>query len=130
MKGTNTRLKAVRAGTGLNQVEFGERIGVSGAAVSLWEAGKREIPGTAILSICREFHVSETWLRTGAGEMHGEQEKQEELGRAVAAMMADRPDSFQAAVIAALLRFDPDGPEWDVLERIYNSIEKEKGAGD
>ena len=124
------RVKQLRKAVGLSQTEFGKRVGVSLSSVQKWESGENAVSDSVILLLCREFHVSETWLRTGAGEMHGEQEKQEELGRAVATLMAGRPGSFQAAVIAALQRFDPDGPEWDVLERIYNSIEKEKGAGD
>lgn len=124
------RIRQVRKDAGLSQSEFGRVLGVSLSAVFKWESGENEMSDAVILLLCQKFHVSESWLRTGAGEMHGEQEKQEELGRAVATLMAGRPGSFQAAVISALLRFDPDGPEWDVLERIYNSIEKEKGAGD
>lgn len=124
------RVKQLRKAVGLSQTEFGRRVGVSLSSVQKWESGENAVSDSVILLLCREFRVSETWLRTGAGEMHGEREKEEELGRAVAALMADRPDSFQAAVIAALLRFSPDGPEWEVLERIYNSIAKEKGAGD
>lgn len=124
------RVKQLRKAVGLSQTEFGKRVGVSLSSVQKWESGENAVSDSVILLLCREFHVSETWLRTGAGEMHGEQEKQEELGRAVATLMAGRPGSFQVAVISALLRFDPDGPEWDVLERIYNSIEKENGAGD
>ena len=124
------RIRQVRKDAGLSQSEFGRVLGVSLSAVFKWESGENEMSDAVILLLCQKFRVSETWLRTGAGEMHGEQEKQEELGRAVATLMAGRPGSFQAAVISALLRFDPDGPEWDVLERIYNSIEKEKGAGD
>ena len=44
-----------------------------------------------------------------------------ERGGEVAKMLA-RPDSFKASVVAALLKFDPDGPEWSILERIYNDI--------
>lgn len=124
------RIRQVRKDAGLSQSEFGRVLGVSLSAVFKWESGENEMSDAVILLLCQKFHISEVWLRTGAGEMHGEREKEEELGRAVAALMADRPDSFQAAVIAALLRFDPDGPEWEVLERIYNSIENEKGAGD
>ena len=39
--------------------------------------------------------------------------------------MNDRPESFRARLITALLRFSPDGPEWAALESIYNSIQAE-----
>lgn len=122
------RLKLLRRKEGLNQVDFGERIGVLGTAVSRWERGDRDISDMAIRSICREFGVSETWLRTGEGEMYQRFTREEELGRMVAQMFADRPDSFRTALITTLLRFDPDGPEWAAVERIFRSVQSEMQA--
>lgn len=121
----NERLKIVRQATGKNQAEFGTVIGVSGAAVSRWEAGDRSIPDSAIRSICREFCINETWLRTGAGEMKSEDSRAAEMAEAVKRLLNDRPDSFKSALVTTLLRFDPDGPQWQVLEEIYNSIADE-----
>lgn len=126
------RIRLVRKDAGLNQTEFGKALGVSLSAVFKWESGENELSDAVILLMCQKFNINETWLRTGAGEMHGDKSHEEELGAAVAKLMANRPDSFKAAVVAALLRFDPDGPEWDVLEQIYNQIaeewEKEKAG--
>ena len=124
------RIKAVRQAEGKNQNEFGARIGVSGAAISRWEAGDRCIPDSAIRSICREFNVNEAWLRDGIGDMKAQASRAEEMATAVKRLFSDRPESFQTALVTALLRFDPDGPEWALLERIYESVadaaEKEK----
>lgn len=126
------RIRLVRKDAGLNQTEFGKALGVSLSAVFKWESGENELSDAVILLMCQKFNINETWLRTGAGEMHGDKSHEEELGAAVAKLMANRPDSFKAAVVAALLRFDPDGPEWDVLEQIYRQIadewEKEKAG--
>ena len=112
------RVKELRSALALSQDAFGEKIGYKGAAVSLWEAGKRTIPDSAIKSICREFRVSETWLRTGAGDMKADTTREEELGELLGSLLADRPESFRTALITTLLRYSPDGPEWEVLERI------------
>ena len=48
--------------------------------------------------------------------------REEELGRLVAELLADRPESFRAALITTLLRFDPAGPEWAALEAIVRSL--------
>lgn len=126
------RIRLVRKDAGLNQTEFGKALGVSLSAVFKWESGENELSDAVILLMCQKFNINETWLRTGAGEMHGDKSHEEELGAAVAKLMANRPDSFKAAVVAALLRFDPDGPEWEVLEEIYRQIaeewEKEKAG--
>ena len=121
----NTRLKELRTALQINQESFGKKIGVTGAAVSRWESGDREIPDTAILSIVREFGCSETWLRTGEGEMFRPMSREAELGRLIRTRLYDRPESFQAELIRTLLRFDPDSPEMRVLEQIILSLKYE-----
>lgn len=121
----NDRIKLVRQSTGKNQAEFGSVIGVTGAAISRWEAGDRSIPDSAIRSICREFCINETWLRTGAGDMKAENSRAAEMAEAVKRLLNDRPDSFQSALLTTLLRFNPEGPEWSVLEEIYEKIAEE-----
>lgn len=65
----NTRVKKLRKVLDLTQAEFATRIGVKRNTVATYEMG-RSAPSDAALSlICREFHVNETWLRTGEGEM-------------------------------------------------------------
>ncbi|MCI8844518.1 MAG: helix-turn-helix domain-containing protein [Oscillospiraceae bacterium] len=63
------RIFSLRKCVGLNQESFGKRIGVTRSAVCNYENGSRSIGEQVILSICREFNVSEEWLRTGKGEM-------------------------------------------------------------
>ena len=128
----NTRIKEVRTDAHLTQEAFAAALGLTRNFIAQIEIGAKNASDRTIRDICEKFGVNETWLRTGAGTMHSEKSHEEELGAAVAKLMANRPDSFKAAVVAALLRFDPDGPEWDVLEQIYNQIaaewEKEKAG--
>jgi len=65
----NERLKAIRKALGLNQVEFGARIGVTPGAISRLEVGSNNLTDQTIVSVCREFGINESWLRTGEGEM-------------------------------------------------------------
>ena len=119
------RIKTIRSSSGLNQNDFGLRIGVTGAAVSRWESGDRNVPDSAIRSICREFGVNETWLRTGDGEPAVSKTREQELAGLFRNLMADRPESFRSMLVSTLLRFDPEGPEWAALEKLYDSICKE-----
>jgi len=63
------RIKEIRKLTELSQEAFGKRLGVSGAAISRLEQGERGITEQMVLSISREFNVSEEWLRNGLGDM-------------------------------------------------------------
>lgn len=65
----NERLKQLRKHLSLNQGEMAERMNLSRSHISSLENGAREITDRIINDICREFNVSEEWLRTGIGEM-------------------------------------------------------------
>lgn len=62
------RIKELRKALSLTQTAFGERIGLKQNSVALIEAGRATSDQT-IFAICREFRVSEEWLRNGKGEM-------------------------------------------------------------
>ena len=65
----NERIKKLRRALDLTQQEFADRIGSKRTTIAKYETGTN-IPSSAVISlICREFKVSETWLRTGEGEM-------------------------------------------------------------
>ena len=118
----NTRIKAVRKTLGLTLDKFGERLGISNSACSALETGKNKPSEQTIRAICREFGVNEIWLRTGAGEMFRPEEESEELARNLKRLMNGRSDSLARRAVRVLLRYEPDGPEWQVLEKIYTDV--------
>lgn len=65
----NLRIKKLRKALDLTQQAFAERIGVKQNTIALIESGKRNTSDQLLLGVCREFKISETWLRTGKGEM-------------------------------------------------------------
>lgn len=114
------RIKELRKSLGLNQTEFGAKLGITTSAISGYELGTIAPSNSIIKSICREYGVNETWLMTGAGEMRRSREA--ELGALIRSRLIDSPESFQSALVTTLLRFDPDGPEMQVLEKILRSL--------
>lgn len=124
------RIKLVRQKEGLTQEQFAGRIGLSRNFVAKIEIGNRVPSDRTIADICREFGVSETWLRTGVGEPYEVRTREEEMGDLLGSLMKDSPESFRSRLITALLRFDPDGSEWQVLENIYNSVAAEADEKD
>ena len=70
----NERIKKLRNSLDLTQQEFANRLNIKRNTLANYEVG-RNIPIDAVVSlICREFKVSEQWLRTGEGEMFVETE--------------------------------------------------------
>lgn len=64
------RLRLIRQESGLNQTEFGSRIGLSQTTIGLYESDRRTITDRAISQICDTFNINEKWLKDGIGEMH------------------------------------------------------------
>ena len=62
--GMNERIKLLRKALELNQTDFGARIGVKQGTVAAYESGARVPLDSVVVSICREFGVSESWLRS------------------------------------------------------------------
>lgn len=65
----NKRIIAIRNAFGLNQSEFGKRLGVSRDVISNIELNRVEAKEPFIKLLCKEFHVDYIWLTTGQGEM-------------------------------------------------------------
>ena len=69
MNTTNTRIRKLRKALDLTQQAFADRLGIRQNTVAKYETGRGEPTRAVIALICKEFHVSEAWLRTGEGEM-------------------------------------------------------------
>lgn len=109
------RIRQLRRSLDLTQKEFAERMGVKQNTIATYET-ERSVPIDAVISlICREFNVSETWLRTGEGEMFAARSHEEEVVAAVENLLSDENPEWRRRLAVALSRFSPS--DWDRLER-------------
>lgn len=115
---TNNRIRQARVEAGISQAELGEQVGYTTNYINMIENGKRNPSPLLVSKIAEILDVDEQWLRTGEGDMHKQESREQELARYVGQLLVDRPESMRSALITTLLCFDPDGPEWEVLERI------------
>lgn len=83
------RIRELRKHLNMTMDEFGARIGLSKAAISLIEGGRNGARDQTVFAICREFGVNEHWLRTGEGEMF-EQTRETVLDRLAAEYSLDK----------------------------------------
>ena len=118
----NERIRELRKILDLNQTEFGTRIGIKQGSIAAYESGARTPMDTVILSICREFNVNETWLRTGEGEMFAPMSRSETIAQFAGKLMRDEDESFRRQLIEALAQLDEK--EWEVLEGIAKRLTK------
>lgn len=110
----NERIKLLRKRLGMTQSDFGKRLLLSQGAITGYETGSREPSDAIIRSICREFRVSEAWLRTGEGEMFRPVSRDAELAAFFEDLQGSTPD-FRHQLVSVLSRLSVD--EWAMLER-------------
>lgn len=115
----NQRLKLLRKQLNLNQSDFALRIGVSQSAVAAWESGIRNPIDAIVQSICREFGVSEAWLRTGEEPMYVPRSQDEQIAAYVAQTL-NGGSEFKKAVLTLLLSRSDE--ELAAIERAYRDL--------
>lgn len=70
------RIKKLRLGLGLKQVQFASQVRVSQGYLAEVEKGKKNPSGRVMLAISTIFGVDEEWLRTGRGKKFRNEEIQ------------------------------------------------------
>lgn len=119
------RIRQLRKELGLNQTDFGERIGVKQGSVAGYESGARTPIDAVITSICREFDVNEDWLRTGEGEMFKERSLSEEVGYYVEDLLSydGRGNPFYDMIIEMMKTYtELDEKSQTVIRNYFQSV--------
>lgn len=115
MKTIGERIKYIRKDVyKLTLDRFGEKIGISNAAVSALETGKNNPSEQTVRMICREFRVNEEWLRNGIGAPIAPKSRDEEIAD-FAGQILDSGSAFQRAFVSVLARTTPE--EWAIFEK-------------
>ena len=120
------RLKELRKALNLTQQKFADKLGVKQNTIAQYEMGRNDPSDAVIISICREFGVSESWLRNGEGEMFIPMPLDVEIASFIGRIQADIEPTFQKRFISALAKLSPE--EWKTIEHITRNMidEREK----
>lgn len=124
IKEMGSRIKEVRKNFKLTQTDFGVRIGVKGNTITNYENGLRTPSDAVILSICREFNVSEQWLRNGTGDMFIELTRDKEIAAFAGDILRTGDDTFKKRFVSMLASLEES--DWEVLEKMAIKIYEEK----
>lgn len=100
--GIDQRLKEFRKACGITQQGLADRLGLKQNTIASYEIGKLSPSDRTISDICREFRVSEVWLRTGEGEMFLRQTEAEQLAEITTRMELDQDDPFISMITSAV----------------------------
>lgn len=122
------RIKELRKALGLTQQEFSDKIGVKRNTIAQYESGRNAPIDAVITLICREFNVSEQWLRNGIEPMFNPKSRNEELFEFAVKVAEGDPNSIQAQLLAVMSRLTDE--QWEVLAQVAREFAEEtKKAG-
>ena len=118
------RMRELRKALGFTQQEFADKLNIQRGSIAGYEVGRISPGSSTIALICREFNVSEEWLRNGTGEMFIPMTRDEEIATFIGSIQADVDDTFKKRLISVLAKLDEK--EWDLLEKIAEDIVNSK----
>ncbi|MGM9594145.1 MAG: helix-turn-helix domain-containing protein [Candidatus Onthomonas sp.] len=122
------RFKEIFDSVGISQSEFARRISVTPAYI--WKLLNKvdAVPSDRTISdICREFNISETWFRTGEGEMHLRLSEDSEFMQVMAEIQVS-DDSFIKSALKAY--WELSDSEKAVIRKLIDGIKTKENAGD
>lgn len=110
------RIKKLRKAKSLTQQSFADKLDLKRQTIAAYEVGTVTPSDRTVRDICNKFHVSETWLRKGEGDMD-----QPTPSNTLDALAQEyQLDSFGRAVVEKMVNLDEK--QWEVLQRAVVDI--------
>lgn len=112
----------------MNQTDFGKVLGVSRSVIKNMELNvlaRPEQKEPIIKLICKEFHVNESWLRTGDGEPFACDLEEDEFSSYAAEIDRNDPRLKQAILYYKKLSEKDKKLFWDFVDRFVLKKEPE-----
>ena len=120
MQTIGERISIVIKRSGLTKTKFAEQLHLSQQFISSLCSGAKQPSDRTIADICREFNVSEAWLRDGVGDMEVKRTMNQELALMINELMTESDESYRKRFVAALLELPPEF--WPELKRFLEKL--------
>lgn len=120
MSDISSRISTVIKSSGLTKTAFSKKIGLSQPFVSQLASGDASPSDRTIVDICREFGVSEHWLRTGEGEMFVRLSREEEIAKFAMSIVRNPDSEFQRRFVSVLAQLTPE--QWQLMEQMAHQL--------
>lgn len=117
------RIKTLRKNLGLTQEKFADRLSMKRNTIANYEIGRNEPIDAVISLMCREFHVSERWLRTGEGEMFVSRPPEDEVGYYVEELLEEEDNPLYKVIIEMMKTYQGlDEKSKTVIKNYFQQI--------
>lgn len=114
------RVRDLRKHFGLTLEQFGKNLGVGKTAISKIEKNERGLTEQMVVAICREYGVSEKWLRDGDGEMFVPVTRNEKIARFAGELMKEETPEFRRQIIEIFA--DLNDEQWEFFAEFAEKL--------
>lgn len=118
----SARIKHLRKSLGMTQDEFSKHLGLKRNTIATYEVGRLTPSDRTISDICREFSISEAWLRYGEGEMLVQRSANDQLALLVNDLLAEPDTAFRKRFLQAMLELPTE--DWNSVERFIQKLQQ------
>ena len=128
----NERIKELRTFLKLSQEVFASRIKITRSSVSKLEKGENNPSEQTITLICKQFNVSEEWLKNGIGEMFKGIPEEDETAALLSDLLEDNGETPLYETLKGIIRtyqqLDPKSQSIlnDIIKKCYENIQKKE----
>lgn len=116
----NERIRELRKILGYTLDDFGNVVGLKKSALSMVENGKNSVSEHLVLSVCREFGVSEEWLRTGSGEMFVQKTRNDRIDDLINRVRSEPDGSIKVRILTLLSRLSNE--QWELIDQMLDML--------
>lgn len=121
---TCLRFKHLRQSLKIKQQDFAKELAISQGHASDIENGRKAVSDRIVEILVLKYNVSESWLRTGEGEMFTPLSRSETIAHFAGELMKEEDGSFRRQLVEVLAQLDEH--EWEVLEGIAKKLALKK----
>lgn len=121
---TCLRFKYLRQSLKIKQQDFAKELAISQGHASDIENGRKTVSDRIVEILVLKYNVSESWLRTGEGEMFTPLSRSETIAHFAGELMKEEDGSFRRQLVEVLAQLDER--EWEVLEGIAKKLALKK----
>lgn len=121
---TCLRFKYLRQSLKIKQQDFAKELAISQGHASDIENGRKTVSDRIVEILVLKYNVSESWLRTGEGEMFTPLSRSETIAHFAGELMKEEDGSFRRQLVEVLAQLDEH--EWEVLEGIAKKLASKK----
>lgn len=108
MSDLGKRVRKIRNDLHMTQEEFGAKIGLKKNSLSQIESGKNQLTSQTMITICKVFNVSESWLQTGEGDPFVKVTKEDEIMDLIKQSMSKEPEAIKRRFAAAVMKLSSE----------------------